>query len=209
MRSKTLVVAVICAFTGAMLLSGVATAEPGKNKPKNEKSEKNCKNKKGKSKKCKKGKKDKPVTEGKVAICHQTGNGSYHLIVVGAPAVKAHLRHGDAFPGAQVPGGTLDQNCQVPQPPPPQPQRYTSPVLEFGPNGWAGWSCPSGMKAVGGGHTLVDATAAGVAQPGATVGGSTYPTFPHYTFGTGETGFVVQNDNDTESGTVFVDCVPA
>ena len=51
MRSKTLVVAVICAFTGAMLLSGVATAEPGKNKPKNEK---NCKNKKGKDKKCKK-----------------------------------------------------------------------------------------------------------------------------------------------------------
>ena len=200
MRSKTLVVAVICAFTGAMLLSGVATAEPGKNKPKNEK---NCKNKKGKDKKCKKGKTGK---QGKVAICHQTGNGSYHLIVVGAPAVKAHQKHGDAFPGTQVTGGTLSQSCQVT---PPVPQRYTSPTQTFGPNGWAGWSCPAGQKAVGGGHTLADVAASGVAQPGATIGGSTYPTFPHYTFGAGETGFVVQNDDDTESGTVFVDCVPA
>ena len=69
-------------------------------------------------------------------------------------------------------------------------------------------ACVAGMKAVGGGTTLADVAAQGIAEPGATIGGETYPVFPHYTFAAGETGFVVQNDNDTESGTVFVDCVP-
>ena len=85
--------------------------------------------------------------------------------------------------------------------------RVTSPTLSFGPNGWGGWSCPAGMTAVGGGHTLADAANEGVAEPGATIGGSTYPVFPHYTFAPGETGYVVQNDNDGDSGEIFVDCV--
>jgi hypothetical protein len=31
----------------------------------------------------------------KVAICHRTGNGSYHTIYVNENAVQAHLAHGD------------------------------------------------------------------------------------------------------------------
>lgn len=33
--------------------------------------------------------------QSKIEICHQTGNGSYHSINVAAPAVPAHLAHGD------------------------------------------------------------------------------------------------------------------
>jgi hypothetical protein len=36
--------------------------------------------------------------QGKQDICHQTGNGSYHLINVSGNAVPAHLRHGDVLP---------------------------------------------------------------------------------------------------------------
>jgi hypothetical protein len=186
MKSRVVILAVLGVLSAALLVPIAATAGPQGEKPKNEKQKKAKKKKK--------------------AVCHSEGNGSYHLIRISKKAVKAHLKHGDAFPGGQVPGGTLDAKCQLPSP--PQPQRFTSPTLDFGPNGWGGWSCPAGMKAVGGGHTLVDVAASGVAEPGATIGGSTYPTFPHYTFAAGETGFVVQNDDDTESGTVFVDCVP-
>jgi hypothetical protein len=31
-------------------------------------------------------------------VCHQTGNGSYHVINVSMNAVPAHLRHGDVLP---------------------------------------------------------------------------------------------------------------
>jgi hypothetical protein len=152
------------------------------------------------------GKKHKKGKSHKVVVCHQTGNGSYVRIKISKRALKAHLKkHGDAFPGDAVPGGTLSNDCTVV---PPSPQRFTSGPLQFGPNGWGGWSCPPDMRAVGGGTTLTDVAAQGVAQPGATIGGSTYPVFPHHTFAAGETGFVVQNDNDTETGTVFVDCVP-
>jgi hypothetical protein len=174
------VLCLVAMMVGGSLLTGVAAAGPHG----------------------KKHKKDKPH---KVAICHLTGNGSYVRIKISNRALKAHLKHGDAYPGASVPGGTLSSDCTVV---PPQPQRFTSPTLTFGPNGWAGWSCPAGMKAVGGGTTLTSVAAQGIAQPGATIGGSTYPVFPHHTFAAGETGYVVQNDNDTESGTVFVDCVP-
>lgn len=39
-----------------------------------------------------------------VQLCHRTGNGSYHLIQVGASAEPAHRAHGDARPGEAVPG---------------------------------------------------------------------------------------------------------
>jgi hypothetical protein len=35
--------------------------------------------------------------QGKQDICHQTGNGSFHVINVSANAVPAHLRHGDVL----------------------------------------------------------------------------------------------------------------
>ena len=196
MRSKTLIVAVICAFTGAMLLSGVATPSRAK-KAKNEKNEKNCKNKKGKNKKCKKGKKGKPVAVGKVAICDQTGNGSYDLIVVGAPAAKAHLSPGDAFPGAQV-RADPDQNCQAPQPPPRsrsgtrpgagvRPVRVGRLVLLVGHEGSQRWRYARWTRASGRRSTC------------ATVGGSTTDV-PALHVGTCDTPFVVQNDDTRGDG---------
>lgn len=42
--------------------------------------------------------------ENKVEVCHRTGNGSFHMISIGAPALEAHLAHGDGKPGQAVPG---------------------------------------------------------------------------------------------------------
>jgi len=134
----------------------------------------------------------------KETVCHQKGNGDYVKIRVSERAEDKHLdKHDDVLAGTP---GVVDQDCNP-------ITRVTSPTLSFGPNGWGGWSCPAGMTAVGGGHTLADAANEGVAEPGATIGGSTYPVFPHYTFAPGETGYVVQNDNDGDSGEIFVDCV--
>ena len=53
----------------------------------------------------------------KVDVCHRTGNGTFILITVGAPAVPAHLGHGDGFPGSSVPGltdgSTLAADCSI------------------------------------------------------------------------------------------------
>jgi hypothetical protein len=82
--------------------------------------------------------------------------------------------------------------------------RHESPPLEFGPNGWGGWSCPAGTTVIAGGYLPATATVAfsGPAKPGEPM----YPVYPHYTFGEDETGWVVQNDNDTETITVVVIC---
>ncbi|HXR30224.1 MAG TPA: hypothetical protein VN752_03695 [Solirubrobacterales bacterium] len=82
--------------------------------------------------------------------------------------------------------------------------RYESPPMDFGPNGWGGWSCPVGTTVIGGGYEPSTATVAfsAAAKPGEPM----YPTYPHHTFAAGETGWVVQNDNDQETITVFVIC---
>jgi hypothetical protein len=82
--------------------------------------------------------------------------------------------------------------------------RYESPPLTLGPNGWGGWSCPIGTTVIGGGFEPSSATVAfsAAAEPGAPM----YPVYPHHTFASGETGWVVQNDNDQETITVFVIC---
>jgi len=36
--------------------------------------------------------------QGKVDVCHRTGNGSFHEINISANALPAHLRHGDMLP---------------------------------------------------------------------------------------------------------------
>lgn len=51
----------------------------------------------------------------KVNICHD-GDAGWELIIVAAPAAKAHLRHGDAAPGATVPGtngDTFADDCSI------------------------------------------------------------------------------------------------
>ena len=148
---------------------------------------------------------NKASKAGKVDICHRTGNGSYHLINVSGNAEKAHLRHGDALPGDPVPdeeGKVFGDDCRI-EDAPPTPEVICSPPLQFGPNGWGGWSCPDGMMAVGGSFEPAGATvqAAEIAEPG--------DVYPHHTFGPDEWGFVVQNDNDGETITVCVECVPS
>ena len=39
----------------------------------------------------------------KVTICHRTGNGEFHTIVVSINAVPAHLAHGDALGDCSTP----------------------------------------------------------------------------------------------------------
>jgi hypothetical protein len=36
--------------------------------------------------------------QGKVDVCHRTGNGSFHEINISANALPAHMRHGDVMP---------------------------------------------------------------------------------------------------------------
>ena len=52
----------------------------------------------------------------KVALCHRTDSGSYHLIDVSVNAEPAHRAHGDGKPGDAVPERPLNvfgPNCQV------------------------------------------------------------------------------------------------
>ena len=51
----------------------------------------------------------------KSAVCHRTATGSFILIHVADQSVQAHVRHGDALPGQEVPGQpgyTFDVACQ-------------------------------------------------------------------------------------------------
>jgi hypothetical protein len=84
---------------------------------------------------------------------------------------------------------------------------HESPPLNFSPTGWGGWSCPAGTMVVAGGyepatHPILVSEAA---KPGAPSG--LYPVYPHYTFGPGETGWVVQNSNTSATLTIYVRCV--
>jgi hypothetical protein len=60
----------------------------------------------------------------KVAVCHVTGNGTYHLILINTNALPAHLAHGDGQPGGAVPnmsGYIFGDNCGPTLAPPPEP----------------------------------------------------------------------------------------
>jgi hypothetical protein len=82
--------------------------------------------------------------------------------------------------------------------------RYEAGPMVFGPNGWGGWSCPAGTEVIGGGYEPASATVlfSAAAKPGEAM----YPNYPHHVFEAGETGWVVQNDNDQETINVFVIC---
>ena len=57
----------------------------------------------------------------KVGICHEKGNGSYHLIDVSKEALQAHLRHGDSLPGQVFPDDpslVFGPDCTPQQPAP-------------------------------------------------------------------------------------------
>jgi hypothetical protein len=82
--------------------------------------------------------------------------------------------------------------------------RYESGPMEFGPEGWGGWSCPTGTTVINGGYEPSTATVAfsGPAKPGEPM----YPVYPHHTFAEGETGWVVQNGPGAQTLNVYVIC---
>ncbi len=140
----------------------------------------------------------------KVDICHKTGNGTFILISISNNALTAHVKHGDAKPGSLVtgmPGKYFSKTCDVVQ----SVKVSTSPLV-FGPNGWAGMSCPAGYTVISGGYEPAGLTVAKsyAAVPGAPL----YPVFPHYTFSPGETGWVVQNINTSQTLSVYAICLP-
>jgi hypothetical protein len=66
----------------------------------------------------------------KVSVCHYDADaGTYHLIVIAAPAVAAHLAQGGGIPGGAVPGQAgyiFDADCQpIPDPLGGLPNRVT------------------------------------------------------------------------------------
>ena len=78
----------------------------------------------------------------RVDLCHRTGNGRYEKLAVAAPAVSAHLAHGDGRVGDAVPsapGRVFDASCAaiivLPPPPPPPPVEgdpsISCPTLPF------------------------------------------------------------------------------
>lgn len=83
--------------------------------------------------------------------------------------------------------------------------------LEYGPNGWGGWSCPIGMTVVDAGiqdndHDVAQAL---VWKPGASVDGYDYPETPFgYTYSEGEEGYIVQNNNVGQELRIWLDCAP-
>ncbi len=133
----------------------------------------------------------------RVTVCHQTGNGRYQPLTINGNALDAHLRHGDALPGATVAGGPLNAECQQQQ---AETIRVESPPMAFGPYGWGGISCPVGTIAVSGGYEPAGAAlpVSQLALPGS--------VFPHYVFGPQESGWVVQNGPFPQTVIAYVNC---
>lgn len=73
----------------------------------------------------------------------------------------------------------------------------SSSALAFGDGGYGGWSCPTGTVVLGGGFAATDPVA--VSAPGTP--GSVWP---HHTFGAGEYGWVIQDDQNSAGNTITV-----
>ena len=97
----------------------------------------------------------------------------------------------------------------------PNTQIVRSATLNFGPTGWAGWSCPAGKQIVS--ATSESETVGGSGdgllasinpwKAGATAGGFTYPNTQFgYTYPTGEEGAIAQNNNDSDSIVLVLTC---
>jgi len=84
-------------------------------------------------------------------------------------------------------------------------RHYSSP-LNYSATGWAGHSCPQGTVAVGGGVVDNDYPMGAEGLAVDNIGENTYPVYPHYTFGTGETGYVAQNGGTAQTARIYVDC---
>ena len=146
----------------------------------------------------------------KVEVCHRQGNGSFILININGNAFDSHVAHGDGSPGGLVPGeenSYFNNACKI-----IRATYVESPYMDFGPMGWGGWSCPSATpNVVSGGYlpASADVLESMAWVPGASVGSYSYPITPFgYTYGTGETGWIVQNINTGQSLAIFLYCLP-
>jgi hypothetical protein len=84
-----------------------------------------------------------------------------------------------------------------------RPQGYTitkSSNLSYSPTGWGGWSAPTGDVVSGGGFQF----AANGARPASSQIALEGSAWPHYTFGSSEQGWVVQNGSISSSANVYV-----
>jgi len=111
--------------------------------------------------------------------------------------------HPSYYNDNDTPEDLSDDSCVV-------PERFTGNELVFSSTGWGGHSCPAGMLVVGGG--VIGATEPleqGMAKPGVTVSGATYPNYPHYTYAPSEEGWVVHNGITGQTMTVYADCIAA
>jgi len=89
----------------------------------------------------------------------------------------------------------------------PATQEVISSSFNFSGTGWAGWNCPTGTHIVS--AALVGATnpyILGLAKPGETTDGSTYPVYPHYTFPAGVEGAVVHNGGIAQTAHLVLQC---
>jgi hypothetical protein len=75
-----------------------------------------------------------------------------------------------------------------------------SSTLNYSGTGWGGWSAPSGDVVSGGGFAFSN-TGASAGSSQFADGGSSWP---HYTFGANEQGWVVQNGGTASSANVYV-----
>ncbi len=147
-------------------------------------------------------------TANKVSVCHVDGKGRLRLINVSQSALLAHQNHGDLIPGtvaATVEGGYnyVGSDCGV-----EAATRVESPILALGALGWGSFSCPEGTTVYAGGYEPAEATVliSEAARPDSVSG--MYPVYPHYTFTSPETGWVVQNGNIAQDLVVFAICIP-
>ncbi len=164
-----------------------------------------------------------------MTLCHVTGNGGYVQITVSGNAASALLAHGDVFPGSTVNTGApysglygstvtpvtlIGDDCSQTQALSiAHTENFQTGQPAGSSAGWAGWSClESGYPHVlGGGITPADATivAQGPAKTGAAaIDGSSYPTYPNYTFPSGEEGWVVEGAGPTPPTGIYVVCGP-
>lgn len=75
-----------------------------------------------------------------------------------------------------------------------------SSTLNYSGTGWGGWSAPSGDVVSGGGFAFSNTNASAASSQFADGGSS----WPHYTFGANEQGWVVQNSGIASSANVYV-----
>jgi len=83
------------------------------------------------------------------------------------------------------------------------PTGYTitqSSLLDYGPTGWGGWSAPAGDVVSGGGYQFLTNGLSPVSSQLALENS----VWPHYTFGTNEQGWVVQNGNIGGQANLYV-----